>query len=210
MAHQSTISASPCGVPVDPPFPVIDNWRACPSPEGELLIAPIISCNNWFGVILYLDRRFPRPSSMSIGFSGVPRMGIGGGGGEGDWNGGRMGKGSGEACCARLLWFFLKCIWSLCDFFMVKTSSNNIVAFAFCFCISCSICHIVEWRWSIVSIFWKAIRPSNNLMSSLKFSQESKITSKDSRFWVCRGCSSYEWSVKEEEIWEEEESVLKL
>ena len=31
------------------------------------------------------------PSSMLIGFSGVPGTGIGGGGGEGDWNGGRIG-----------------------------------------------------------------------------------------------------------------------
>ena len=140
------------------------------------------------------------PASTSIGFSGVPGMGTGGGGGDGDWNGGRMGKGSGEACRACLLWFLLKCIWSLRNFFMVKTSSNNIMALAFCFRILCSIRHIVEWRWSIVSIFWKAIRPSNSPMSSLKFSRESKITSRDSRFWVCRGCNTYEWSVKEEEV----------
>ena len=127
-------------------------------------------------------------------------MGTGGGGGDGDWNSGRMGKGSGEACRAHLLWFFLKCIRSRHDFFMVRTSLNSIVAFAFCFRISCSICHIVEWRWLIVNIFWKAICPSNSPMSSLKFSQESKIISRDSRFLFCWGCNTYEWSVKEEEI----------
>ena len=39
------------------------------------------------------------PTSTSIGFSGVPGMGTGGGG-DGDWNGGRMGNGSGETCHA--------------------------------------------------------------------------------------------------------------
>ena len=138
------------------------------------------------------------PVSTSIGFSRVPGMGTGSG--DGDWNGGRTGKGSGEACCARPLWFFLKCIRSRHDFFMVRTSLNSIAAFAFCFRISCSIHRIVEWRWLIVSIFWKAIRPSNSPMSSLKFPQESKITSRDSRFQICWGCNSYEWLVKEEEI----------
>ena len=125
------------------------------------------------------------PSSTLIRFSGVPRMGTGGG--DGDWNGGRISRGSGEASRAHLLWFFLKCIQSHCDFFAVRTSSNSIVAFAFCFCILCSICHIVEWMWSIVNIFWKAIHPSN---SSLKFSPESKIVSRDSRFRVSRGCNT--------------------
>ena len=127
-------------------------------------------------------------------------MGTSGGGGEGDRNGGRTGRGLGEACCARPLWFFLKCIQSHRDFFAVRMLSKSIVAFAFCFRISCSICHIVEWRWLIVNIFWKAICPSNSPMSSLKFSQESKIISRDSRFLFCWGCNTYEWSVKEEEI----------
>ena len=43
------------------------------------------------------------PSSRLIGFSGVPGTGIGGGGGEGDQNGGRIGRGSGESCCVQLL-----------------------------------------------------------------------------------------------------------
>ena len=130
------------------------------------------------------------PASMSIGFSRVPGMGTGGGGGDGDWKGGRIGRGLGEGCHARLLWFFWKCIWSHRDFFIVRTSSNNIVAFAFCFRISFSIRHIIEWRWSIVSIFWKAIHPSNSPMSSLRFLQESKIVSSDLRFWVCQGCNT--------------------
>ena len=75
------------------------------------------------------------PSSMLIGFSGVPGTGIGGGGGEGDRNGGRTGKGSGDSYCVRLLWFLLKCIWSRRDFFACKTSSKSIVALAFCFLI---------------------------------------------------------------------------
>ena len=129
------------------------------------------------------------PSLASIGFSGVPGVGTGGGG-DGDQNGGRTGKGSGESCHARPLWFFLKCIQSCCDFFMVRTLLNSIVAFAFCFRISFSIHCIVEWRWLMVSIFWKAIHPSNSPMSSLKFSWESKITSRDSRFQVCHGCST--------------------
>ena len=93
------------------------------------------------------------PSSMLIGFSGVPGTGTGGGGGEGDWNGGRTGRGSGESCCVQLLWFLLKCILSRQDFFACKTSSKSIVALAFCFRISCSIHHIVEWMWSMVNIF---------------------------------------------------------
>ena len=84
------------------------------------------------------------PSSMLIRFSGVPGMGTGSGGGDGDWNGGRMGNGLGETCHARLLWFFWKCIHSCRDFFMVRTLLNSIAAFAFCFRISCSICHIME------------------------------------------------------------------
>ena len=140
------------------------------------------------------------PLLTLIGFSGEPRTGTGGGGGEGDWNGRRIGKGSGEACCACPLWFFLKCIRSCHDFFIVRTSLNSIVAFAFCFRISFSICLIVEWMWSIVSIFWKAIRLSNSPMSSLKFSRESKMINRDSRFRVCQGCNTYEWSVREEEI----------
>ena len=84
------------------------------------------------------------PSSTSIGFLGVPGTGTGGGGGEGDWNGGRMGRGSGDPCRVWLLWFFLKCIRSHRDFFACKTSSKSIVALAFCFHISCSICRIVE------------------------------------------------------------------
>ena len=110
------------------------------------------------------------PLLTLIGFSGVPGTGIGGGGGEGDWNGGRIGKGSGESSRAHPLWFLLKCIWSHHDFFACKTSSKSIVAFAFCFHISCSIRHIVEWMWSMVNILWKAICPSNNPISSLKFS----------------------------------------
>ena len=93
------------------------------------------------------------PSSMSIGFSGVPGTGTGGGGGEGDWNGGRTGKGSGEGSWAHPLWFFLKCILSRRDFFACKTSSKSIVALAFCFFILLSIHRIVEWMWSMVSIF---------------------------------------------------------
>ena len=130
------------------------------------------------------------PSSMLIGFSGVPGTGTGGGGGEGDQNGGRTGRGSGESCCVWLLWFLLKCIRSRRDFFACKTSSKSIVALAFCFCISRSIRRIVEWMWSIVSIFWNAIRPSKRLMSSLKFLRESKMSIKDSRFRVCRGCNT--------------------
>ena len=84
------------------------------------------------------------PSSTLIGFSGVPGTGIGGGGGEGDRKGGRTGKGSGESCCVRLLWFLLKCIQSRHDFFACKTSSKSIVALAFCLRISCSIRRIVE------------------------------------------------------------------
>ena len=84
------------------------------------------------------------PSSTLIGFSGVPGMGTGGGGGDGDWNGGRIGRGSGEFSRACPLWFLLKCIRSRRDFFVVRTLSNSIVAFAFCFRISCSIHHIVE------------------------------------------------------------------
>ena len=148
-------------------------------------------------------------ASTSIGFSRVPGMGTGGGGGDGDWNGGRISSGSGETCCARPLWFFWKCIHSCRNFFIVRTSLNSIAAFDFCLHISCSICCIVEWRWSIVSIFWKAVCPSNSPTSSLKFSRESRIISSDSRFWVCRGCSSYECLVKDKEIWEEEELVLK-
>ena len=90
------------------------------------------------------------PSSTLMGFSGVPGTGIGG---EGDRNGGRTGKGSGEGSWARPLWFFLKCILSRHDFFACKTLSKSIVALAFCFLISCSICRIVEWMWSMVSIF---------------------------------------------------------
>ena len=44
------------------------------------------------------------PMSMSIGFLGVPGMGTGGG--DGDGRGERIGKGSGETCRARPLWFF--------------------------------------------------------------------------------------------------------
>ena len=84
------------------------------------------------------------PSSTSIRCSGVPGMGTSGGGGEGDRNGGRTGRGLGEACCARPLWFFLKCIQSHRDFFAVRMLSKSIVAFAFCFRISCSIRRIVE------------------------------------------------------------------
>ena len=82
------------------------------------------------------------PSSTLIRFSGVP--GTGTGGGDGDRNGGSTGRGSGEGSQAHPLWFFLKCIQSLRDFFACKTSSKSIVAFAFCFRISCSICRIVE------------------------------------------------------------------
>ena len=109
------------------------------------------------------------PLSMLIGFSGVPGTGTTGGGGEGDWNGGRTGKGSGEGSRACPLWFLLKCIRSHRDFFACKTLSKSIVALAFCFHISCSIRRIVEWMWSMVSIFWNAIRPSSSPMSSLKF-----------------------------------------
>ena len=127
------------------------------------------------------------PSSTLIGFSGVPWMGTGGG--DGDWNEGRTGRGLGEGSRARPLWFFLKCIQSRRNFLVVRTSSKSIVAFTFCFCISCSIRRIVEWIWSMVSIFWKAMRPSNSPMSSLKFLRESKIVNRDSRFRVCWGCN---------------------
>ena len=130
------------------------------------------------------------PSSTLIGFSGVPGTGIGGGGGEGDRNGGRTGRGSGEVCRARPLWFFLKCMWSHHDFFAVRILSKSMVAFAFCFHILCSIHRIVEWMWSITSIFWNAIHPSKRPISSLKFSWESKMVSRDSRFRVCHGCST--------------------
>ena len=87
------------------------------------------------------------PASTSIGFSGDPGMGTGGGGGgDGDWKGGRIGRGLGEACHARPLWFFWKCIWSCHDFSMVRMLLNSIADFNFCFHISYSICHIVEWR----------------------------------------------------------------
>ena len=84
------------------------------------------------------------PSSTSIGFSGVPGTGTGGGGGEGDWNGGSIGNGAGESCWVQLLWFLLKCILSRQDFFACKTLSKSIVALAFCFRISYSICRIME------------------------------------------------------------------
>ena len=93
------------------------------------------------------------PSSTLIGFSGVPGTGIGGGGGEGDRNGGRTGKGLGEGSRARPLWFLLKCILSRHDFFACKTSSKSIMALAFCFFISRSIRWIVEWMWLMVNIF---------------------------------------------------------
>ena len=110
------------------------------------------------------------PASTSIGFSRVPGTGTGGGGGDGDWNGGGIGNGLGEACHARPLWFFWKCIRNHHVFFMVRMSLNSIAAFAFCFRILWSIHCIVEWRWLIVSIFWKAIHLSSSPMSSLKFS----------------------------------------
>ena len=147
----------------------------------SLLLCPVTGS----GLSLILIGDSLVPASMSIRFSGVPGMGTGRGGGNGDWNGGRTGKGSGETCLAHPLWFFWKCICSCHDFFIVRTSLNNIVAFAFCFHISCSIRRIVEWRWLMVSIFWKAIHLSKSPMSSLKFSQESRIVSSDSRFRFC-------------------------
>ena len=111
-------------------------WKENSSLLSQLAIGPELSG------ILMGDSLVP--TSTSIGFSGAPGMGTGGGGGDGDWNSGRIGKGSGEG--AHPLWFFLKCIRSHRDFFMVRMSSNNIVAFAFCFRTLCSICHIVEWR----------------------------------------------------------------